>query len=152
MQARGFTGATEQGWEGVGGTSCTGWWAGAEEAWPAAEGVLRPGVGPAGSGESLRRTCARPAAVSPPERGGVQVLTELAAYAWPPLRLVLTSGPCRRRPLRPEQRARLLVARSAPRARSQAPGKCATSPQPPGLCGQLSALPRGPKTPPGGAA
>lgn len=52
--------------------------------------------------------------------------------------------------LRPEQRARLLVARSAPRARSQAPGKCATSPQPPGLCGQPSALPRGPKPRPEG--
>ncbi|KAJ8778629.1 hypothetical protein J1605_013306 [Eschrichtius robustus] len=52
--------------------------------------------------------------------------------------------------LRPEQRARLLVTRSAPRARSQAPGKCAASPQPPGLCGQPSALPPGPKPHPEG--
>lgn len=41
--------------------------------------------------------------------------------------------------LRPEQRSRLLVARLAPRARSQAPGKCAASPLPPGLRGQPSA-------------
>lgn len=41
--------------------------------------------------------------------------------------------------LRPEQRARLLAARPAPRARSQAPGKCAASPLPPGLLGQPSA-------------
>ena len=111
-----------------------------------------PGVGRAGSGTSLRRTCGRLAAVSKPQRCG------------PGLRLLSLPLPGRRGSwlfrlalaaasalLRPEQRVRHFAARPALHPRSQAPGKCAASPQPAGLRGQPSARRLGPQTPPEGA-
>lgn len=50
--------------------------------------------------------------------------------------------------LRPEQHARSLAARPVPRPRSQAPGKCAASPQPPGSAASRQP---GPRAPPRGA-
>lgn len=92
---------------------------------------------------AARRCAARvraPRPASAPARSGPQGLKALTALPMPGrprswlFRVALVAAAL----LRPEQRARPLAARPGPRPRSQAPGKCAASPQPPGLHGPAS--------------
>lgn len=79
------------------------------------------------------RVRARPPA-SPPVRSGphgLKALTELPMPARPRSRLFRVAFTAAAL-LRPKQHACPLAARPPPRPRSQAPGKCAASPQPPG--------------------